>query len=314
MLARVELAESVRLFEQAVALDPQFAAAWAGLGAAAWIAPSWNVTDRDYLAISRRATKQALVLDENQSMAWAVLSGLRDFDESGPDYETTLNYLDRALQIDPNNTTAWLWRGIAWSELGFHERALKDLQQCLVLDPAYQNCRGHLAMQNIMLNRHERVRELSIQLLRAGYQSAMSAHIPYLVRRGDVLGAAMLVFNLSRHPDFPGEEWLDALQHPEQDHSLAKARAQRWLQADGSARIPITLDLMLAFGDYDHIDTSERHNWNRIWQAGFPGFHESGQFKRIANDLNLPVYWRKHGFPPQCRPLDGEDFECDWLF
>jgi hypothetical protein len=27
--------------------------------------------------------------------------------------------------------------------------------------------------------------------------------------------------------------------------------------------------------------------------------------------LGQPEYWRQHGFPPQCRPLDEQDFECD---
>jgi len=24
----------------------------------------------------------------------------------------------------------------------------------------------------------------------------------------------------------------------------------------------------------------------------------------------LPEYWRKHGFPPQCKPVSKDDFEC----
>jgi hypothetical protein len=27
-------------------------------------------------------------------------------------------------------------------------------------------------------------------------------------------------------------------------------------------------------------------------------------------ELGLPEYWREHGFPPQCRPMGHDDFEC----
>ena len=50
-------------------------------------------------------------------------------------------------------------------------------------------------------------------------------------------------------------------------------------------------------------------NW--IWQSGFPGFHESGNFKRLVNHMGQPEYWHEHGFPPQCRPVGSDDFECD---
>ena len=31
----------------------------------------------------------------------------------------------------------------------------------------------------------------------------------------------------------------------------------------------------------------------------------------MMRDIGLPEYWRKHGFPPQCRPIGDDDFECD---
>ena len=33
--------------------------------------------------------------------------------------------------------------------------------------------------------------------------------------------------------------------------------------------------------------------------------------KRLMREIGIPAYWRKHGFPPQCRPLGSDDFECD---
>jgi len=32
--------------------------------------------------------------------------------------------------------------------------------------------------------------------------------------------------------------------------------------------------------------------------------------KQAMQHWHLPEYWRKHGFPPQCRPMGELDFEC----
>jgi hypothetical protein len=69
--------------------------------------------------------------------------------------------------------------------------------------------------------------------------------------------------------------------------------------------------LMLAFGAYDHLQIDDELPSIWIWPPIWPGFHQSADFKRLANELKLPDYWRKHGFPPQCRPLEDGDFECD---
>jgi hypothetical protein len=30
----------------------------------------------------------------------------------------------------------------------------------------------------------------------------------------------------------------------------------------------------------------------------------------MLEGLGVPVYWRKQGFPPQCRPVGVDDYEC----
>ncbi len=46
-------------------------------------------------------------------------------------------------------------------------------------------------------------------------------------------------------------------------------------------------------------------------ELGFPGFRNSAGFKKVLERLGVPVYWRKHGYPPQCRPLGTNDYVCD---
>jgi len=47
-----------------------------------------------------------------------------------------------------------------------------------------------------------------------------------------------------------------------------------------------------------------------IWWAREDAWLKSQSRKRLIEYWHLPEYWRKHGFPPQCRALGGTDFEC----
>lgn len=104
-IARRELPETVKMFEQVVALDPKFARGWEGLAATASVAPSWGFVDRDYDALAADAAEKALVLDPKLSMPWAVRSQIV-VNHWPIDYATALADLDHAVAADPRNATA----------------------------------------------------------------------------------------------------------------------------------------------------------------------------------------------------------------
>lgn len=46
------------------------------------------------------------------------------------------------------------------------------------------------------------------------------------------------------------------------------------------------------------------------WVPGDEGWLRSPARKIMMKRWRLPEYWRKHGFPPQCKPLSTTDFDC----
>jgi len=53
-------------------------------------------------------------------------------------------------------------------------------------------------------------------------------------------------------------------------------------------------------------------SFNRwVWLKENTGFRKSEYFKPVMDEYGAPVYWREKGFPPGCRALAGDDFECD---
>jgi hypothetical protein len=47
-----------------------------------------------------------------------------------------------------------------------------------------------------------------------------------------------------------------------------------------------------------------------LWLPLFEDVRRLPEFKDIVRDLDLVDYWREFGWPPFCRPLDGDDFAC----
>ncbi|MGA8278783.1 MAG: hypothetical protein WB784_11395 [Rhodanobacteraceae bacterium] len=47
------------------------------------------------------------------------------------------------------------------------------------------------------------------------------------------------------------------------------------------------------------------------WENEPPTFRNSPDFKKLIERLGVAEYWRKKGFPPQCRAVGADDFICD---
>jgi tetratricopeptide (TPR) repeat protein len=144
-IARRELDLTVKMFERVVALDPKFARGWEGLAATCSVAPSWGYKDRDYMALAGQAADRALEL--GPEAVHALGSALADHRNTWPtDFSVVIGNLDKAVAADPRNATAFLWRGIAWTRLGFFDRALADTGHAVELEPNYLNAIRHKAL------------------------------------------------------------------------------------------------------------------------------------------------------------------------
>jgi hypothetical protein len=48
-----------------------------------------------------------------------------------------------------------------------------------------------------------------------------------------------------------------------------------------------------------------------IWVASYQRYRHSPKFRQMMRDMGVVDYWQKHGFPPQCKAIAKDDFECD---
>lgn len=129
----VPLRESIRLYDEALALDPQFAQAWAG------IAVSWLFLADDYVApriaypAAKRAAEQALTFDSTLADAHAARgAALYQYEWKFDEGRRAVN---RALAYDPHSFTAQLALHGLLIATGKPDSALVVLKAAEAADP-----------------------------------------------------------------------------------------------------------------------------------------------------------------------------------
>jgi TolB-like protein len=313
-VARKDLPDSIRLFEQVTQMDPGFARGWEGLAAAAVVAPSWGIRNRDYMTMAKQAADRALALDAKLSMPWAVL-GYVVRTTPPMDWAGGLELSDRAVAADPRNATAYHWRGIIWLKLGFFERAVADFDRALEVDPSYRNALRHKAVAVLWSGRTDEALKLFERGVADGFVINRAENfVGPLIARGDVLTAQLLLSEMGIAPD-ARKVIVDALQRPGPPNRTAEVIVERFFD---STETPYLAQLGLAFpylwlGDFPKVGANQDVLSGAIvnWERYPPGFHGSPTFKRLLESSGVLTYWRAHGFPSQCRAVGAEDFTCD---
>ena len=182
-----------------------------------------------YGGLAEQAVDRALELDPDNSLSVAIKAMRLQFAEGGPDWEKILGLIDRAIQLDPNNATALLWKGLRLSEIGYQAKAREFLERCLEIDPAYQNCRRHLSRVAWILGDDEIALQLYADIARSGFTTNDAIFTHIFLYKGNVM-AGILAANYLRatYPDFPFDEWLYAIEHPDQDLSAYLPAVLKW--------------------------------------------------------------------------------------
>jgi adenylate cyclase len=308
-LARSELPESVRLFERAVALDPDFARGWEGLAEVAGVIEDWafadpTIREREYLDLALYAADRALALDSSLSVPWAARA-VATARTLPADFAQGLEWLDRAIAADRNNASAYLFRSTFWVNLGFFDRALADQDRCLAIDPAYQNCKRWKALTLLFAGDTDMALDLFEQGVANGFvDNRADSFVGPLLERGHRLAALLLLAT-----------WT-----VEMRQAIIAARSSGVSPPDALAIVERAVPdpgfhshFLMVLGAWDQAADAESLRFATVlfWDPAHAGMRGTPAFKRIVEQIGIPAYWREHGYPPQCRPVGRTDFECD---
>ena len=127
------LRKSISYFEQAIAKDPAYAEAYAGL-AETYVTLSSNYDrPKDVMPRAKSAVETALKLDDNLAEAHATLGNIHlFFDWNGPAAERELT---RAIQLNPSLAAARISHAGYFLASGNREQAVPEIRLAFQLDP-----------------------------------------------------------------------------------------------------------------------------------------------------------------------------------
>jgi len=305
-IARKNLPTSWQLLDQVTEMDPDFTRAWEALAAVRSVATSWFPGDGiDHENLALIAARRALELDPDLSMPYAVI-GMKH-QTTGEGYAGAIRNLDIAIQNNPKNATAWLWRGISLKDMGYIDKAVIDFEQCLAIDPAYLICSQYLATGLLQQGKIEAAIKQFELTLEDNFHSNDTNFVSYYVHSGQRNMALVVAALALRNDNAPVKYWIEAIEDPNGDHSSRVERFNQWGK-----------DLNLDICDMDSVATAMKQdhcypivkNAGLLWQPDTAYYRKTPAFKEYVN-THLMDYWLENGFPSQCRPLADGDFSCE---
>lgn len=129
--------QATACFRRALEIDPNYAAAYAGLGLAHMLdyQNHWSDAPEASLNQAERFTGEAIAKDAQDPFAHYVASIVAMFKK---DYDRWAHEADKALSLSPNFARALNARGIVYIYTGEPAKAIPLIERAMRLDPAFQ--------------------------------------------------------------------------------------------------------------------------------------------------------------------------------
>ncbi len=175
-------AESVKHFQRAIDLDPDYALAYVGLSDAYRFKVDYEgISPGEVFPLAERALQMALHLDDQLGEAYASRGALklnaRDYEGAGVDFLL-------AIELSPNHLPSYNWYAISLIGRGRYEDALAIFEKGLELDPLSTILRSNIWVQLQAAGRFDEARknyERNIEMhpdARFGYAGCQVVSMP----------------------------------------------------------------------------------------------------------------------------------------
>jgi len=311
---RTGLDQADDLLRQALEQDPDFVSAWELRAAVQTVIIEYGYSDLPAQEHQRRGlefAERALALEPNSALALATLANLRFMAivrlREKHEIGAIIRDLERAVELDPHNSSALNWLGAAFALLGLQEDALRMFGRCVEVAPRFGPCRENHYDTLWGLGRAEEAYAGMQAAMDTGAVVAEYANLPLLAHFEEKT-AFMLLANQSKW--LPGwsrhEDLYDAFRNLEADHTDLVEELKTFLSTRPPDPASYVEALMIPLGDHGAAPLF----W-LVWNPENARYRRSPQFQAFIRKTGILEYWREQGFPPQCRPLGDDGFECD---
>jgi DNA-binding winged helix-turn-helix (wHTH) protein/tetratricopeptide (TPR) repeat protein len=148
---------SIELFSQAIAIDPNYTAAYTGLADAYILAGSYGnsfLAPQTAMPKAKEAAQKALALDSKSAEAHTSLAYIKliyDWDWKGAEAE-----FQRALELNPNYLNAHHWYSHELMAEGRVQESHEQSEQALYIAPTNVLMNEHMAWHHLMAREYDR--------------------------------------------------------------------------------------------------------------------------------------------------------------
>jgi TolB-like protein/tetratricopeptide (TPR) repeat protein len=159
-------------FEQAAALDPDYAEAYVGIADSLLLLFNNHaaIPREEAMSLSRAALDKALLLDPNLADAYASLGLLKtktwEETRAGPELEEAEAAFERAIQLNPNDPRAYMWFASVRTNQERFDEAIALYLQALRVDPHGRIPYANLPMLYAVQGRNPDALELNLKAIR----------------------------------------------------------------------------------------------------------------------------------------------------
>ena len=150
-----EYTGAIRLYRQAIDLNPKFAAPWNNLGSA------YNTQGNYDKGIE--CLRKAIDIDPKLYASW---SNMGDAYNRLGNYEKAIECCRKAIKLDPDNAFPWNNLGYAYNSLKKYEKAIECCKKAIELDPGLARAWENLSVSYYCLGRYNEALEAIDQSLK----------------------------------------------------------------------------------------------------------------------------------------------------
>lgn len=309
------VSNAIELLEGALAMDPEFARAYAALAAAYVVYPqSAGEEQESWYRKAEESAMQALARDPNLAEAHAVLAELDSARGNWTDAEAGFFF---ATNLDPNDPTAHQWYSLLLRRAGRLDKALEVAQRALELDPASPVINNNLAETYMTLGYDEQALSYWRAAVDLGFDTSASVNIVELMaadRRGDVESWLALLRAGPGNAELPeryfeliGAVREDPARWPELEALLTDDPA---IPEEGllalyviMGRAERALEIALTDPGREAVDPGI------LWLPEAAPLRRLPRFGELVKSIGLVDYWKQYGWPDDCRPV-GDQVQC----
>ena len=190
-----ELKPAIEMLHRAVAIDPEFAPAWAELAIATGID-----ADAEKRLEAERYARRALAIDPNLAEAHAALGMIGEF--RGPE---AIRHLQRAAELDPHDAQIQFWLSNHYAvELQYGKR-LAALRRAVAIDPYWPRAVNEAALAAWNMGYHDEALRYVRNLTRLDPAVALDCDYRIDLESGAYASIVRKIAEARQRQDFPAK-------------------------------------------------------------------------------------------------------------